>query len=71
MGLNEQLVFKDPTNLLSAQNHPFDTPREGTPPYFFSFRCVGVAQDLGNLSLRPSKKKASNKKKNPNKNMNQ
>ena len=26
MSLNEQLVFKDLTYLLSAQTHPFDTP---------------------------------------------
>jgi hypothetical protein len=25
MGLNEQLVFKDPTYFLPAQTHPFDT----------------------------------------------
>ena len=26
MGLNGQLVFKDPTHTLPAQTHPFDTP---------------------------------------------
>jgi hypothetical protein len=27
MGLNQQLVFKDPTHLLPTQTHPFDTPK--------------------------------------------
>jgi hypothetical protein len=25
--LHEQLIFKDPTHLLPAQTHPFDTPK--------------------------------------------